>query len=485
LNSRGKPESLLHPPDAWLITAVACLIAVLVNPAGAGVVIAAALGLAGLLFLFHRLLYGDADVLLVIWVVLFPFGYYFLSFPRKGSLITLDRVLIMGLLLAALSYRKGKTYAVPAVLKRAGWSWVIFLGGAALSIILLSKEKLGPARNLVDSFMLPAVLGWFILTRFDVRRYMSQLHLSLSLMSLLVAAVGLAELYVQDDLMAFSAGTFYKVDADGQLLLRVNGPFETNSSFAIIGLTLFLLLLYFKRSMPEMSASRNIVHRIALMCALTIALLPLFRSVMLSLLVMLGIEAFWFSRGWKKKAIFISVVTMALLVVLALRSLAPSGFEDRSKSENLYGRIAQQAQTFRIFLEHPLLGVGFGNFTEAAESEQQSTFMDVASVDAPHNNLGAVMAETGMAGFVPYLAAQIFFMGAMIDLKRRLPKGHPAFSFLLFLWLGYWLNGLALTAGYYSDLNMLWLFATMLVFRHAGTEPGSSYLQLQPASVQA
>src|SRR6476660_3048557 len=65
--------------------------------ASVAVLIAGALVLA---YLLVSTLDGSVEPTLLTWVFAFPLGYYFFSFPREKSIITLDRAVMAVLVLA-------------------------------------------------------------------------------------------------------------------------------------------------------------------------------------------------------------------------------------------------------------------------------------------------------------------------------------------------------------------------------------------------
>src|ERR1700747_1535838 len=72
----------------------------------------ALLGVAGAflsIYLLSSVLHGATENILVAWGLVFPPGYYFLSFPRDNPSITLDR-LVVGVLLAGMLFA-GRTRA--------------------------------------------------------------------------------------------------------------------------------------------------------------------------------------------------------------------------------------------------------------------------------------------------------------------------------------------------------------------------------------
>jgi O-antigen ligase len=169
------------------------------------------------------------------------------------------------------------------------------------------------------------------------------------------------------------------------------------------------------------------------------------------------------------------------LIFLASLLAPASMVEERSSSENVYGRVAQFEQSLRVFADHPVLGVGFWNFHEfvMGEARYKASYEGVPSLDWPHNNLIEVLTETGVIGFVPYVMAHVFLLMAMWQLRQLSSSGCLAWKYYVYLFLSYWITGLTESSGY-SPLNLGYVFAVTVSYKYALTEPDL----IQPAEVQ-
>ena len=450
---------------------MACALLV-VKPLWGLVTIGGLIGFYGALYLFVTTLSGKIEPAILTWVLIFPLGYYFLSFPREQSIITLDRVLAIALLLAISLASRDKLESLPRALRRCAIAWIAFLVFAAASLMYASN-LLVSSRLFVDSFCLPAILGWVVVRHFRLRENAATLHLVTSLMALYVAGIGVAEVVLRQDLLPLPGGEITFAGA----LPRPNGPFWSNDSFALIGLVTFFLLLFLWSWLGEsISSGQRIVHYSALTASLAMALMPMFRSVAISLMVILLIAALSARRPSGRLAGF-ALLLACILAVSLVSILAPDTYADRSRPDNVYGRLAEQMQTWQLFSSHPLLGVGLGRFTETVNGDTRylAFYGGVRSVDSPHNILGGILAETGILGFVPYVAAQITLFLAFWRLRRK-PEQHArlAWIYFLYIFLGYWINGMTLESGYNSDLNFWFIFSIAVLYKGSMTEEAAS-----------
>jgi hypothetical protein len=94
------------------------------------------LGLAG------EALSGRLEGIILVWLAVFPLSYYFFSFPREGSIITLERVVIL-IALTGLFLKSSSLIALPKELRRFGIAW--------LSFIAIAGTTLGKSSNILNS----------------------------------------------------------------------------------------------------------------------------------------------------------------------------------------------------------------------------------------------------------------------------------------------------------------------------------------------
>ncbi|HET7259410.1 MAG TPA: hypothetical protein VFI75_06795, partial [Candidatus Acidoferrum sp.] len=118
---------------------------------------------------------GRIDGILLCWAAVFPLGYFFTSFPREHAIVTLDRVVVLCAFLGLFLANRTSVTLVPQTLRKAGLASLAF---AILAAFTLGKSPLplNSARALLDSYLIPFLLAWCVIWRFDVRRRLPALH---------------------------------------------------------------------------------------------------------------------------------------------------------------------------------------------------------------------------------------------------------------------------------------------------------------------
>jgi O-antigen ligase len=260
-------------------------------------------------------------------------------------------------------------------------------------------------------------------------------------------------------------------DAGGSLLIRANGPFSDMACYAVIGGISLVLLLFLRRAMgSNMEPWRRGVHWLGVSAALLQCLLPFMRMAIISLVLLALIDGF-LVRGARKRLIRFSVVGLMAVAFWTVQLLAPGVSEDRTRPDNLLQRVSQQEQTLAVFLDHPLFGVGMGNFNRTVQDPRYlSAFGGEEAAGFPHSSPGAALAETGLAGFVPYVAANLLMLAAFLEVRRRSAEPWVG-KYLLYLFLIFELNGLSMTLVYFPDVNMWFALAGASMYAYALSAP--------------
>ncbi|HWE85524.1 MAG TPA: O-antigen ligase family protein [Terracidiphilus sp.] len=445
-------------------------------------------------YVLYSIVKGDCDRILVWWVVLFPLGYYYLSFPRTAPIIQFDRTVVLILVGCIVATPKDRTWPIPREMKRVAIAWALVLVASLISffqmptVLLNAPPVLTIGRLIVEAFLLPALMGWYILRQFRLRPHAKWLHLSICIISVYCAAIGIAEVVLQRHVLTYeNAGYYWAGDPTNPAefaFLRPEGPFTTAGSFGLIGLISFFLLSFLWTLIRDESGRwHRGLHVLAMTAAILQPLLTLNRATYLTIVICIFISMFW-STGFRR-ILYLIGLGMIILIVVSLAVFAPSAFEDRSSSDDVYGRVAQNEQSWRIFVDHPLIGVGLMNFTPVAQktAEYQSIeFQGVEQVDLPHNNIAWIAAEMGIMGLFPYLISQVLLIVAFRRLRSRGKNGEQAWRYFILLFLGYWLPGLTWTSAQSGDLNIWFMFALCLVYRYGIGEASGGAAKLSCAA---
>jgi O-antigen ligase len=122
----------------------------------------------------------------------------------------------------------------------------------------------------------------------------------------------------------------------------------------------------------------------------------------------------------------------AVVLVLALVAFSFGNFhvqEGRSIPELVHSGLDKDASTrvvlwdiaWSLFNEHPVLGVGMGDYS--TEADKLLSGRQVTTTVDTHNVFLHVLATRGLVGFLPFVYFWVALFGALLGLKRRLPKG--------------------------------------------------------------
>jgi O-antigen ligase len=305
-----------------------------------------------------------------------------------------------------------------------------------------------------------------------VNRNIRHLHTAVCIATIYLAIIGVAEVKAGTDLLATAVDRNEYFAGSGDVrLLRANGPYGTNGTYATVGLLNLLFLEFVRRNTSnEITGWRRSMHWAAIACACTVALLPMFRALALTATVVAAVALY---QRYGKKSFLPVLGTVALLIlfVLTLKTASPSLFEERvSDASNFHARLAEYKQGLALFSDHPFFGVGLNQFYASVADRFKYLFYykGESSLDFPHSLPLALLAETGTIGFLSFVAAQATMLMGFRQLLtyRRTVRGYWAWNFTMLIFLTYCGMNVDLVSGYYDELNVWYLFVLAVVVKY-------------------
>lgn len=427
------------------------------------------------------------ETVLLAWFATTPLASFYLRYPLDRSIITYNRVvfglLVVTLLLESRSALK-RTTALTATsssrarailsLSKFEIAWALLSLLALASAVAHSNNVAYATRIAIDTFWLPLFVFYFARKHLDLRTAGRWLLLGCMALALFLLATGVFELATGIDLFQYKGTELVR---EGER--RVNGPFAADSSFAIICLMLFLFLQAAPRLIRvRFDRAGKLVYACATAAAALGALLSLFRAVAFALVIC------WIAQRWStrrdprrsplKATEFRRGLPLASLIVVILillggwvATMVPSRSGSRlADPRSAFGRLATWQAAAEIAFENPVFGVGLANYADYYDAshyysdEPPEEVLDTKAGNSPHSNLLWIASELGLPGLALYIAANLclFLMGWRALKRAAGQRQRIAASCFLALVVAYWIPGLTLASGYYSDLNLYFLF---------------------------
>ena len=448
-----------------------------------GAVVITAMSLCAAFVFSHAV---TIETALLTWFATTPIASFYLRFPLDRSIITYDRLVFLLFLLLMLtgtrsiffdrSFSDGRAKSQEAVfsLTKFEVAWSLLSVVALASGFMQSNNLVYAVRIAVDAFWLPLVAFYFARRYFSLRNSGRMLVLGCIALAIFLFATGSFELATGVDLFQYKGAELVR---EGER--RVNGPFLSDSSFAIICLLLFLILQAAPRLISlRFDRSGKLIYFVATACAGLAALLSAFRVVAMAMFIcwigQLWLEhrvtgkLFWKSDRVRRQLSLAIAIGMILALFggwFALRA-APALGARLIDPRSAFGRLATWQAASAIAFENPVFGVGLGNYADYYDQyyyysgEDPDEVFETKAVNSPHSNLLWIASELGLCGLVLYIAANVFlFLIGWRAFKEAADRRQAvASSCYIALVLAYWISGLTLASGYYSDLNLYFLF---------------------------
>jgi O-antigen ligase len=346
--------------------------------------------------------------LLLFLLVNSAFGTYFWQQSLGPVPLTLDRIAIVAVLVAYLVQRAlGRTWPKP--LGHADW-----LLGGFLAVLLLSTlthdwkstaaDGIVPIWRLITGYVVPAVVYWVARQMQFEPRQSRQLMAALTVFGVYLSITALLEMSHQWSLV------FPRTIADPQLGLhfgRARGPMLHSVGFGFyLGTCLVAAWIWLGQHGRRGAVALALV--VPLM--LTGAYLSYTRSVWLGVALAMAIVLGSTLRGAWRPLLLGSGLCAGLIVAVCCWDRIMAFQRDYSAEgtrESVHLRKNFAYVSWRMFLDHPLLGCGFGQFyvEKLPYLSDRSTELNLEAIrPLIHHNLPlALLTETGLIGLLLFL----------------------------------------------------------------------------------
>jgi O-Antigen ligase len=407
---------------------------------------------------------GQFHYVVLMWVAVYPYCYYLLSYPAERSIFTVDRALIILSVIEMLVFSR---QAVAAPLARdvriSAYFWGLYLLVCFLSLAGHDPSEVLPSyRLLVDGMLIPALLGLYAMRYFPLPKDLRKLHVCACILGIGLCITGLVEMTMDIDLFPWKGAAPTFTDTH---VRRPDGPFEQQIALSMVAILGFFFVIYLRRLMPQrISPWQELLHKVGSIASLGAAFLPLNRGLVFALAPIAVIDSCSKSRLISRRlwAAFFAII---LLTVITAKLLDPLLYEERvSRPDNFYQRLAQDQETLRVVRAYPFFGVGLGLYHDVAAQDPRylARWNGIESMNLQHNALMTVLSEDGIVGLLFYVLAQVFFIRAMWRIRKAYRPGWLVFLYCLLIYV---LIGLDFATVYFSDINLLLIFILGVVFQ--------------------
>ncbi|QEG35636.1 O-antigen ligase family protein [Bythopirellula goksoeyrii] len=329
--------------------------------------------------------------------------------------LTIDRLVLSAMVvLFAWRWRRGQLTCKPLGI-------VDLLGGLLVAYLVVrwafteappsAASSVSPSWRLIASFLMPAVLYGIVRNSELNFRQWKWLLGGLTVFGLYLAITGIAEVKGQ------WWAVFPRYIADptlGAHFGRARGP-----ALMSVSLGVYLTICFWAAWFLWAEMGRR--GRMLLMCVMPLMALALYytytRSCWLGLAVGLAvIPLIQLPRTWRPLFAAGLAVTTCLAALFVGGNLINMGRQDSngSASHSVFQRESFAVVSLRMFEDAPLFGCGFGRFYDKKmpylnERSQQIELESIRGLDH-HNTYLSILTETGLIGFILFLALLFAWM---------------------------------------------------------------------------
>jgi O-antigen ligase len=216
-------------------------------------------------------------------------------------------------------------------------------------------------------------------------------------------------------------------------------------------------------ALRSLSTRRRLLGAALCLTCLACIVLTYARAALLTVAFLVMAAGVGLARGWARR------VLMSGVAVLAILALVSPGWRARLEeaSGNFLGgeRMVARVAGWDLIRQHPVLGVGFGNYRRAALDRAPVTgITDQLSRDA-HAIVLTVWAETGLVGLTLFVALH---SALVLSFYRRARAGNWAALGALLSWVGYQVLGVAHYLPFHPSVSLAFAFVWAAGLVHPG-----------------
>jgi hypothetical protein len=351
----------------------------------------------------------EIDRTVFIWMLVSPmiqlhdfFEYGSIPNPQYDRLYILILFLYLFIIKNEIDIFKS-SYSINS-LDKALLVYVIFI----FISILFSFMYKGPIRFAIDSIIVPILL--YIIAKRLVKNQviLKELFPIVLILLLVLSGIGCLERLTERDILKVLDSRSFEELGD---LFRVNGPFRMAEEYGIV-IIILILYIYTMRDI-FLDIQRRWITVSSMYLGATAIVYTLTRGVWLSF-----IGGILYVIGKKSKGKLFLYIILISILYLSYSIFLPFINQDIAKDRisnkgTIYARIATYKSALNMFLDHPLIGVGYGCYTETYERypiRYEKYYNGVVSVRTPHNNFLGILAETGIIGLFCYISLFIIIL---------------------------------------------------------------------------
>jgi O-antigen ligase len=341
------------------------------------------------------------------------FSIEFARFEVGPVTMSLDRIFLV-VLVAAFFVQRRLLGTPPGLTRRLAWDDILLAGFAGLvAISTFMHDWRTPAtsdiqiiQHLINGYLTPLVLFWVARQSVVSQRQLRWTYFAFVTFGVYLAVTGLLEVSRQWDFV------FPRYIADPRLSLhfgRARGPMVHAVTF---GTTLASGLICGWALWPQLRTRGRLVLAALAPLALAGLFYSFTRSVWLGTALAVTVVLVLTFRGWLRVGV-LTTLALAGLVVSAVYLDRIVAFDrtDNTASqtqESVDARSSFAYVSWQMFLDHPLLGVGFGQFPreKLPYLADRSTELRLEAIRpmVHHNTYLSLLTELGLVGLSLYLA---------------------------------------------------------------------------------
>ncbi len=248
-----------------------------------------------------------------------------------------------------------------------------------------------------------------------------------------------------NDYLGFAQSEVAQIVTDEADAPRIGGPLASPNFFALVLIP--VIVLAWDRVRSEESTGRRLFAAVCGVLAAGTVVFTFSRGALIGIVVVVVI-LLWRNRPTPKQVAVLALLAAFVFLALpsnyrerasAVTDLLPGSTQTENSDPSIRGRTSEVLAAWHMFLDHPVLGVGSGNYEAQYQEYAAAIGLELRRVERqPHSLPLEIAAEHGLVGLATFGALLWVCMTRLAGASRLMRRlgDHSTASMMDALWLG-------------------------------------------------
>jgi len=317
-----------------------------------------------------------------------------------------------------------------------GWGWsffLIFVYGLTVSLSLIYAQDYTRASDATSDFLKDGLVCVMVVMILQKEKVFHHVAWAMVCAGAFLGTISMIQYFTGSYDNAYWGFGLSKLASivSGTSDYRISGPYGDPNFYAQA------MVVFVPISLDRFMGARRTFPRSFALWALLVSsftiIVTFSRGGFLSLVTVLTIFAVWKGLSFKNWVLILSLITIGILLLPdqyserlgTLTSFLPGSDQTAQSEASFTGRLSENIIAVRMFMDHPILGVGFKNYPAQYLEYSRGLGIDQRRVErSPHSLYLEIAAEHGLLGLLIFGFLLYNVFKGLIDARKIFTRLH-------------------------------------------------------------